>query len=139
VASEGSVVVPWSAASDARRREVIAPDAVTGTPAKSMPSDVRRTLLVSIAKARLWMRELTSGRMDLAGIASREGRSERSVRMLLPLAGLAPEIVEAAMHNRLPDGFGVSRLIADLPLSWAEQRRTVGLGRSVAVEHNRQS
>jgi hypothetical protein len=61
-------------------------------------------------------------------MAAVAGIPERvSGRRTLPLAGLAPEIVEAAIADRLPDGFEVSRLIADLPLSWAEPRRTLGM------------
>ena len=56
----------------------------------------------------------------------REGLPERSARSILSLAFLAPDIVKAAVMGTLPRGFGVSRLI-DLPASWAEQRRTLGL------------
>jgi hypothetical protein len=40
----------------------------------------------------------------LESIASREGKTERSIRMTLSLAFLAPDIVKAAVEGRLPRG-----------------------------------
>jgi hypothetical protein len=51
----------------------------------------------------------------LESIASREDKSERSIRMTLSLAFLAPEIVKAAVEGRLPRGFGLKRLGANRP------------------------
>jgi site-specific DNA recombinase len=65
-------------------------------------------------------------RLTLESIASREGKSERSIRMTLSLAFLAPEIVKAAVEGRLPSGFGIKRLV-DLPMAWPDQWRTLGL------------
>jgi hypothetical protein len=49
-----------------------------------------------------------------------------AVRMMLPLAPLAPRIVRAIVDGRLPRGIGV-RHLAGLPASWAEQERVLGL------------
>jgi hypothetical protein len=65
-------------------------------------------------------------RLTLESIASREGKSERSIRMTLSLAFLAPEIIKAAVEGRLPRGFGIKRLV-DLPMAWPDQWRTLGL------------
>jgi hypothetical protein len=74
------------------------------------------------------MQDLTSGKVaDTNEIAAREGKSERYVRMVLPLAFLAPDIVEIAASHRLPEGWGVSKLLADLPASWSGQRAMLGL------------
>ena len=59
-------------------------------------------------------------------IADREKQNERSIRMLLSLAFLAPDIVNAAVEGRLPIGFGQSRLF-NLPLGWDEQMSLLGL------------
>ncbi|WP_158819006.1 hypothetical protein [Methylocapsa sp. S129] len=56
----------------------------------------------------------------LAAISIREGKTERSIRMTLSLAFVAPPIVEAAIEGRLPRGFGVKRLM-DLPMVRSEQ------------------
>jgi hypothetical protein len=59
-------------------------------------------------------------------LASREGKSERSIRMTLHLAFVAPPIVTAAIEGRPPRGFGLKRLI-DLPMLSSRQWIVVGL------------
>jgi hypothetical protein len=51
---------------------------------------------------------------DTDQLALRENVSERSIRTLLTLAFLAPDLVKAAVDGRLPRGFGVSRLLVNL-------------------------
>ncbi|MDP4026654.1 recombinase family protein [Methylobacterium sp. NEAU 140] len=122
------IVVPW-----ARRRSsraaVVTPEtdpAASGRVRRPMPEDVRRQLIVSIARARAWTEDLISGRAaDIVALAERAGCSERHVRMLLPLAGLAPDLVEAAVAGRLAAGYGAARLCRGLPASWAEQRAVI--------------
>ena len=62
----------------------------------------------------------------LESLALREGKTERSIRMTLSLAFLAPDIVKAAVDGRLPRGFGLKRLV-DLPMAWPDQWRALGL------------
>lgn len=53
-------------------------------------------LLKAIARARGWFDELIAGRtVSMVAIAQREGISDRYVSTLMPLAFLAPDIVEA--------------------------------------------
>jgi hypothetical protein len=66
------------------------------------------------------------GSYCIEALAAREGLIERSTRMMLSLAFLAPDIVKAAVKGTLPRGFGVSRL-TELPSGWAEQRQALGL------------
>jgi hypothetical protein len=56
----------------------------------------------------------------------REGKTDRSIRMTLSLAFLAPDIVKAAFEGRLPHGYGLKRLF-DLPMAWPDQWRSLGL------------
>lgn len=80
--------------------------------------------------ARRWVDELVAGTVaDVAELAEREKRTERSVRMMLSLAFLDPALVEAAARGCLPRGYGVSRLV-DLPMAFADQWRALGLVRS---------
>jgi hypothetical protein len=95
--------------------------------ARPIRAEARGRLLAAIARGRGWFEDILSDpaiRLEL--IAAREGLPERSARSILSLAFLAPDIVKAAVMGTLPRGFGVSRLI-DLPASWAEQRRVLGL------------
>jgi hypothetical protein len=86
-------------------------------------------LVEGIAKGRLWLDELVSGRvLDTAAIALRERCSERSVRMTLSLAFLSPELVKAAVEGSLPRGAGITGAV-ELPLDWRSQRAAIPLGR----------
>lgn len=76
---------------------------------------------------RQWLNELVSGQVeDTEALASREQRTKRSVHMLISLAFVAPDIIEALIAGRLPRGIGITRL-ADLPPSWAKQRKMLGI------------
>lgn len=87
-----------------------------------MRSETRARLLEGIAKARLWLDDLLTGRVaDTAAIAQRDRCSERSVRMILNLAFLAPDLVQASVAGTLPEGQGISALTL-APLSWSAQR-----------------
>ena len=74
------------------------------------------------------MGELSSHKVtSFREISAREGCTERYVRLILPLAFLAPKVVKAALDGRLPDTYGVSRLAANPPTNWDEQKRSLGL------------
>src|SRR5207302_3132522 len=86
-------------------------------------SEARTRLIVAIARGRRWLDQIMNGVVsDLAAIAKREDLSEKTVRSVISLAFLAPDIVQAAVDGRLPRGFGVSQL-TDLPMAWGAQRR----------------
>jgi site-specific DNA recombinase len=92
-----------------------------------MRANARAILIEALGDAHRWLDELLSDpRQTLESLASREGKTERSIRMTLSLAFLAPEIVKAAVEGRLPRGFGLKHLV-DLPVAWPDQWRTLGL------------
>ena len=92
-----------------------------------MKTEDRTRTLKAIATGRAWMEELVTSRIaSTDAIASREILSERSVRMTLSLAQLAPNIVRAIVDGRLPRGIGIKSL-AELPASWAEQEGAIGM------------
>jgi hypothetical protein len=120
--------VSWAKRPGRAKREILRPeeDAADQRPIRS---ERRATLLRFIAQGRLWLQELLSGRAtDLQQIATREGRSSRSVHMMISLAFLDPALVEAAVAGRLPRGVGATRLM-DLPSSWSRQWKALGLVR----------
>jgi site-specific DNA recombinase len=131
--SEGPriLTLPWTRPSPYRKREIIqgADDAkIYGRP---MPANARAILIEGLRDAHRWLDELLSDfPLTLESLASREGRTVRSIRMTLSLAFLAPEIVKAAVERRLPRGFGLKRLV-DLPVAWPDQWRTLGLQKPV--------
>jgi site-specific DNA recombinase len=118
--SAAVITVGWAAPPTLRRRSVAAPS--SETPAVGpIRAEARARLLESIAKARAWLDEIVSRAETTSEIARREGRSERSVRMTLSLAFLAPEVVRAAVRGELQAGCG-SAIFADAPLDWRAQR-----------------
>jgi hypothetical protein len=121
------LTLPWTRPSPYRKREIIQGANDAKTYARPMPANARAILIEALRDAHRWLDELISDpRPTLESIASREDKSERSIRMTLSLAFLAPEIVKAAVEGRLPRGFGVKRLV-DLPMAWPDQWRTLGL------------
>jgi site-specific DNA recombinase len=87
----------------------------------------RLGLVEALRKAHQWLDELLDDPIkSVESIAAREGKTERSIRMTLSLAFLAPDIAKAAIDGRLPRGFGVTRLI-DLPTPWSDQCAALGL------------
>jgi DNA invertase Pin-like site-specific DNA recombinase len=121
------IAIPWSPQPFRRKREAIPALGEAANGVRLIRAKARTKLLSAIAKARRWLDDVVSGRgAAIEGIAAVEGISERSARMRLSLAFLAPDIVQAAVDGTLPRGLGASRLM-DLPASWAEQRRAIGI------------
>jgi site-specific DNA recombinase len=87
----------------------------------------RTVFAESLRNAHGWLDELIKDpRQTIEAIAAREHKSERSIRMTLSLAFVAPPIVAAAIEGRLPRGFGSKRLM-DLPMVWSHQWTALGL------------
>src|SRR5258708_22567442 len=61
--------------------------------------------------------------ISLAEIADRELLCERHVRLLAPLAFVAPRIVAAITDGNAPANLTVTGLAKALPYSWAEQQK----------------
>jgi len=61
-------------------------------------------------------------------LARRDGIDPGDVSRILPLAFLAPDIVEAILGGRQPIDLTATRLkrIPNLPLEWAAQRQLLG-------------
>ena len=121
------LTLPWTRPSPYRKREIIQGANDAKTYARPMPANARAILIEALGDAHRWLDELLSDpRQTLESLASREGKTVRSIRMTLSVAFLAPEIVKAAVEGRLPRGFGLKRL-ADLPMAWPDQWRALGL------------
>lgn len=125
--SQSTLEIPWERKPGRPKREVVLPKLDPKADGRPIRSETRATLLRALALGRLWLNELVTGKVpDTDAIAEREERSKRSVHMIISLAFVAPDIVEAAVTGRLPRGIGITRLI-DLPLSWSMQRERLGL------------
>ena len=92
-----------------------------------MRANARAVLVAALVDAHHWLDELLSDPLEtVESLASREGKTERSIRMTLSLAFLAPDIVKAAIEERLPRGYGLKRLV-DMPMAWPDQWRSLTL------------
>ena len=122
-----TLTVPWTLPSHHRKREVIQRARDANASARPMRANAREILVDALGDSHRWLGELLSNPdMTLEALALREGKTDRSVRMTLSLAFLAPDIVRAAVEGRLPRGYGLKRLV-DLPMAWPDQWRAVGL------------
>lgn len=73
--------------------------------------------------------DLVSGRRSsLRAIAKAEGVTDRYIAHILPLAFLAPDIVESVIEGTQPEDLTLERLVkyTDLPLAWADQKALLG-------------
>src|SRR5262249_27972551 len=111
------------------------PAAVKGiihVPAHNTPirASRREALLIAIAKAHQWIDDLAHGRAaSFAVIARREGKVERHIRLLAPLAFVSPRIVSALLDGTAPADRTLTKLARALP----------GLSRSGEQELRRRS
>lgn len=81
-----------------------------------MNPETRDVLLRAIAKARRWIDDLVKGRVaSFAEIAEREGKVERHVRFLAPLAFVSPRVVTAIIDGSAPTDLTVTALATSLP------------------------
>ncbi len=110
-----------------RKREIIQGVADSKTSVRPMRANARAILLDALRDAYRWLDELLSDPIQtLESLALREAKTDRSIRMTLSLAFLAPDIVKAAIGGRLPRGSGPKRLV-DMPMAWPDQWRALGL------------
>jgi hypothetical protein len=122
-----TIAVPWTSPVPAGVNGII----LVPTHNTPIKPDRREALLIAIAKARNWIDDLAHGRVaSFAVIARREGKIERHIRLLAPLAFLSPRIVSALLDATAPADLTITKLVRALPHSWAEQERRVATSAS---------
>ncbi|WP_199699164.1 recombinase family protein [Oleomonas cavernae] len=96
---------------------------VPGNGAEALKPDT--TLIKAVARAHTWAQQLITGeRPTIAAIAKTEGMAKVSIRRILRLAFLAPDIVEAILEGRQPLDLTAEKLMVhvEVPTSWQRQR-----------------
>ena len=126
IANVITITVPWASPGPAATKGII------HVPAHNTPitPSRRESLLRAIAQARSWADELANGRVGSSAVlATREGKAERHIRLLLPLASLSPRIVSSLLDGTAPAGLTITALALAraLPWAWAEQEQRLGL------------
>lgn len=87
------------------------------------------TLIALIAKAHLWREQLTSGKAkSIDELAQQQNADRNEISRFLPLAYLAPVVIEKVLEGTQPVDMTVQRLrnLPTLPHSWNEQRLLLG-------------
>lgn len=93
------------------------------------PSEPDAKLIAFVARSFRWRDRLVQdGQSSLSELGAAEGVSRWDISRHLPLAFLAPDIVNAILHGRQPIGLTVNKLkhALPLPLDWKDQRKCLG-------------
>ncbi|MBR0669933.1 hypothetical protein [Neoroseomonas soli] len=123
-----TVVVPMTIRRRGGRKQIFGPDGAPVRAGQDRPG-VETTsgdpaLLKALARAFRWRRMLEDGRYaSIRELAAAEGVDRSYVARLLKLTLLAPDIVEAVLDGRQPEGLGLPTLLAGSPTGW-EQRQS---------------
>jgi len=81
------------------------------------------TLVKALARAFRWRRQMETGRYGTINeLAAAEKINSSYVSRVLRLTLLAPDIVEAILDGRQPDGMTLPGLMEPFPVRWTEQR-----------------
>ena len=120
-APEGEQItsVPWNLPTIAAEKGIL--DTLFPVPPTSLVE--RDAVLTAIAKARIWIDDLAHGRVtSFVQIAEREGKVERHIRLLAPLAFISPKLIAGTI-----DGgglaIGVIELAKQITYDWRLQER----------------
>ena len=93
------------------------------------PPRVDITLIKAVARAFRWRRMLDAGHYaTVKDLAAAEKINSSYVSRVLRLTLLAPDIVEAILDGRQPEGLTLPALMEPFPVEWAEQGRTAVAG-----------
>jgi hypothetical protein len=95
----------------------------------TLKPETRDAILFAVAKARAWIDDIASGRVrSFAEIAEREGKVERHIRLLTPLAFIPPRTLAAIIDGSGPHDATVTALAQAVPYRWDPQSRRPRLG-----------
>jgi hypothetical protein len=116
-----TVSVPLSIRHRPGRKTIVRP---VGAPEdKALATRGDPALVKALARAFRWKKLLDERRYaSISEMASAERIERGYLGQILRLTLLAPELVEAILDGRQPDGMTLPRLLDPFPAGWAEQR-----------------
>jgi hypothetical protein len=115
-----TVLVPFAIRKRGGRKLVMAPDGVTSAPAPRARVD--NALLKALARGFRWRKLLETGDFGtIEEIAEAENINPSYVSRVLRMTLLAPEIVEAILAGRQPEGLTMVRAMQPFPVEWCQQ------------------
>ena len=97
-----------------------------GSTVSRSPSGADSTLVKALARTFRWWRMMETGRFStIDEIAAAEKINDSYVSRLLRLTLLAPNIVEAILDGRQPEGMTLPALMEPFPVEWHPLRRAI--------------
>jgi hypothetical protein len=94
----------------------------SGTPQARLSTHERDALLTAIAKARAWIKDIVEGRThSFEEIARQEGKVERHIRLLAPLAFVSPRIISSIIDGLAPP-IAITDLAKQVPYAWPSSK-----------------
>jgi hypothetical protein len=119
--TEQTVTVPFTIRKRGGRKLVVTPDGVAATPAPRARVD--SALLKALARGFRWRKLLETGEYaTIEEIAGAENINPSYVSRVLRMTLLAPEIVEAILAGRQPEGLTMARAMQPFPVEWERQK-----------------
>ena len=116
-----TVSVPFVIRKRGGRKLVITPDGTAASPAPRARVD--SALLKALARGFRWRKLLEAGDFStIAEIAEEENINPSYVSRVLRMTLLAPEIVEAVLAGRQPEGLTMARAMQPFPAEWEMQK-----------------
>lgn len=114
------------------RKQIISPKALDEeVPGAAEPVQV--AVIQAMARAFSWAEILESGQIKSINELGRNLKVDGSyVTRILKLTTLAPDIVEAIINGKEPDGLSLAKLTRTFPEDWREQRRFFGVKNNCA-------
>jgi site-specific DNA recombinase len=97
----------------------------------TLKRETRDAILLAIAKARSWIDDLVSGRVQsFDEIAEREGKVERHIRLLTPLALIPARTLATIIDGTGPHDTTVTALAQAMPYRWDRNPAGQNLGQT---------
>ena len=122
-----TVRVPLTIRHRGGRKMIITPDGVAVPAGPRTPADIAVThgdpaLVKALARAFRWKRMLDNGiHSSIRELAQAENVNRAYVARLLNLTLMAPDLVEAILDGRQPEGLTLPAVVEDVPAIWADQ------------------
>ena len=115
-----TITVPFAIRKRGGRKLVITPDGTSAAPAPRTRVD--SALLKALARGFRWRKLLETGDFStIEEIAAAENINPSYVSRVLRMTLLAPEIVEAILAGRQPEGLTMARAMQPFSYAWSRQ------------------
>ena len=133
-----TISVPLTIRRRGGRKQIIGPDGAVARPGECgagvVPVNGDPALIKALARGFRWRRMLEEGRYaSISEMAAAEKIERGYLSSLLRLTLLPPEMVEAILDGRQPEGVTLPGLLEEVPVVWGEQRKALSQHGSLAA------